>query len=89
MKETQRKQHLVKLNEKKETEDFFKFLEKNGYKNIQNISYESLRIKVVVIDRNQFFATNTTCLAAAATKGLKLISIKQFKDKLKNHEKSL
>ena len=89
MKEAQRKQHLIKLNDKKETEDFFKFLEQNSYKNIQNLSFESLRIKVVVVDHNQFFATNATCLAAAVTKGLRLISVKQFKQKLENYDKRL
>ena len=76
----QRKQYLVKLNNSIEGNKFIKYLEDNGLKNVHNVSQESLRIKVLVVDENVFFSTNVTCLSAAAIVGIKPISIEEFKE---------
>ena len=80
----QRKQYLVKLDNATNGNNFISYLEKNGFKNLQNLNYEDLRIKVLVIDQNKFFTTNVTCLSAAAMVGIKPISIDDFKDEFEN-----
>ena len=79
MKNSQRKQVLVKLANHKEGEEFIKYLEGNGLLNVHNISFDKLRIKVLVVDKNEFFSTNVTCLAALASCGIKPISVNDFK----------
>lgn len=81
MKNSQRKQVLVKLADLKEGDEFIKYLESNGFLNIHNITFSNLRIKVLVVDNNKFFSTNITCLAALATCGIKPISVDEFKTK--------
>ncbi len=81
MKNSQRKQVLVKLVNNKEGEEFIEYLESNGLLNVHNITFDKLRIKVLVIDKNEFFSTNVTCLAALASCGIKPISTDEFKTK--------
>lgn len=59
---------LVKLNSK----DNLEYLESIGYDNIQNITFDNLRIKVVVIDdsKNIIMPISVTCLAALKIKPL-------------------
>ena len=76
----QRRQLLVKLSNKADGENFIEFLENNGLINVHNISYDSLRIKVLVVDDKEFFSTNVTCLAALASCNIKPITIEEFKD---------
>lgn len=80
----QRKQYLVKLDNSNEGRTFINYLEQNGFKNLQNLSYETLRIKVFVIQKYEFFTTNVTCLSAAAMVGIKPISIDEFKEEFEN-----
>ena len=80
----QLKQTLVKLIGKNEGDAFIKFLENNGFSNIQNLSYDRLKIKVLVVDKKEFFGTNVTCLSALAMFGIKPIDTKQFITKFEN-----
>lgn len=80
MKHNQRKQVLVKLTNSKEGKEFIDYLENNGFINIHNISFDSLRVKVIVVDTDKFWSTNITCLAAVASCGIKPISIEEFKN---------
>ena len=74
----QRKQFLVKMQDKNEGDQFIQYLESNGCQNIHNISYDTMRIKVVVINNNVFFTTNATCLAAIAQAGVHPISVAEY-----------
>lgn len=75
----QRKQFLVKLQDENEGNQFIEYLEYNGLVNVHKVSFDSLRIKVLVIDSKKFFSTNVTCLAALASCGIKPISVNDFK----------
>ena len=81
MKKTQRKQSLVKLKDSKEGAEFISYLEQNGFENVHKVSYENLRVKVLVVDEKSFASTNVTCLAAAANCGIKPISVEEYKSK--------
>ena len=74
----QRKQFLVKLQDQSEGDNFIQYLENNGYSNVHNVSYDSLRIKVLVVDKNVFFSTNATCLAALSQSGIRPIGVDDF-----------
>jgi len=75
----QRKQFIVKLENEKEGNRFIKYLEHNGFNNIHNVSFNRLKIKVLVIDNSIFFPTNATCLAALSSQRIKPISTDEFK----------
>lgn len=87
------KQRIVKLINKEEGDFFIKYLENIGLKNVNNLSYDKLQVndklqvKVVVVDSNKFFATNVTCLAAAASCGIRPISVEEFKNN-KDHKET-
>ena len=74
----QRKQYIVKLPNEIKGNKFIKSLENKGFNNVHKISFESLRIKVLVIGKNEFFSTNAICLAALSRCGIKPISIEDF-----------
>lgn len=74
----QRKQYLVKLASKAEGDQFIDFLEQNGYKNLTNVLYDTLKVKVIVVDNNHFYPSNVTSLAALASIGEKPISVSEF-----------
>ena len=74
----QRRQFLVKLANESEGNQFIKFLESEGLENIHKITFDRLRIKVLVVDDTAFFATNVTCLAALAGSNIKPISVDEF-----------
>ena len=86
MKQTQRKQTLVKLESKTKGEAFIKWLEENGYSNVQNLSYDSLRIKILVVDSDSkiFFGTNVTCLAILASSDIHPIDSENFTDSIQS-----
>lgn len=75
----QRKQFLVKLSNESEGNQFIEYLTNKGFSNIHKISFNQLRVKVLVIDDQNFFSTNVTCLAAFASCGIKPISVDEFK----------
>lgn len=75
----QRKQFLVKLENENKANKFIKYLENNGFLNVHNITFNKLRIKVLLVNKNEFFSTNITCLAALSNYGIKPISIDEFK----------
>lgn len=74
----QRKQFLVKLPNEIKGNEFIKYLEKHGFENAHNINFDSLRVKVLVIDDKKFFSTNVTCLAALASCNIKPMTIDDF-----------
>ena len=74
----QRKQFLVKLSNESEGNQFIQFLESEGFENIHKITFDRLRIKVLVVDGTAFFATNITCLAALAGSNIKPIGVDDF-----------
>lgn len=74
----QRKQYIVKLPNEIKGNKFIKSLENKGLNNVHKISFKSLRIKVLVIGKNEFFSTNAICLAALSRCGIKPISIEDF-----------
>ena len=69
---------IVKMENAKEGKLFFDYLEAQGFNNIQNLDYESLSTKVLVVNDSEkyFFGINVTGLAAGKPK---LISVEQFK----------
>ena len=81
----QRKQFLVKLSDEEQGNKFIKFLENEGFENVHNISFEGLKIKVLVVGDEKFFGTNVTCLAALANKNIKPITIEEFIVKYKSN----
>ena len=80
----QRKQVLVKISNENEGNYFIQHLEKEGFLNVHNITFDKLRTKVLVIDRKKFFQINVTCLAALASCGIKPISVDEFIDQTKS-----
>ena len=74
----QRKQFLVKISNEIEGNKFIKYLEDEGFENIHKVTFDKLRVKVLVIDGKTFFSTNTTCLAALASCKIKPLSIEDF-----------
>ena len=70
------KSFLLKVN----SNENIKYLEKAGYTNAQNISFDGLRVKVLVVDElsKVFYATNVTCLAAFNGKG-NILNFEEFK----------
>ena len=62
------------------SDENIKYLERAGYKNAQNISFDGLRVKVVVVDEfsKSFYAINITCLASLNGKG-NILNFEEFK----------
>ena len=69
---------LLKIN----SNDNIKYLEIAGYTNIQNVSFEGLRAKVVVVDEMEkiFRPISVTCLAAINIKPLNFEEFKVIND---------
>lgn len=63
----QRKQYLVNISNEIEGNKFIEYLENKGFENIHKVTFDKLRVKVLVISGKTFFSTNTTCLAALAS----------------------
>ena len=84
MKTTQREQILVKLENKEKGNDFILWLENNGYANVQNLNFDSLKIKVIVVDVNAktFFGTSVTSIACSVSSGNHPVSIANFKQNI-------
>ena len=84
MKTEQRKQILVELENKEKGNDFILWLENNGYANVQNLNFDSLKIKVIVVDVNakSFFGTGVTCIACSVSSGNHPVSIDNFKQNI-------
>ena len=74
----QRRQILVQLSNKDTGQQFIDFLEKNDFENVHNITYDTLKIKVLVIENKKFFSTNTTCLAALAGCGIRPLCADEY-----------
>ena len=66
---------LLKLN----SEENFNYLEKSGYENIHKISFENMRVKVIVVDmcEKKILPISVTCLAAMK---IKPISFEEFRE---------
>lgn len=65
---------LLKIN----SQENIDYLEDNGYENVQKISFENMRAKVVVVDEleKSFNAISVTCLAGM---NIKPINFEEFK----------
>lgn len=77
MKKTwQNGQIAVCYHGREEAQRLYKWLDGNGYKNIQGLSPENYTFPVVCVDESGiYFGTNTTCMAAAASKGIHALSL--------------
>lgn len=72
-------QCYVKFSGKEQGNLLINFLVSNGFENIQSIKAESLRIPVIVINKNKtFFTTNVTCMACAVSCGKQIFSVEEF-----------
>ena len=65
---------LLKIDKEQD----IKYLERYGYENVQNVSFDGLRAKIVVVDEMQktFFPISVTCLAAM---NIKPLNFQEFK----------
>ena len=72
-----RGQILVRYGGKEEVQMLYDRLIRNGYRNVQGLTAEKYSFPVVVVETGEriFFGTNTTCMAAAASKGIRPIGI--------------
>lgn len=63
---------------KVDKEEDIKYLERYGYENVQKISFEGLRAKVLVVDEmgKTFLPISVTCLAAM---NIKPLNFQEFK----------
>ena len=63
---------------KVDKEEDIKYLERYGYENVQNVSFDRLRAKVLVIDEmgKTFLPISVTCLAAM---NIKPLNFQEFK----------
>ena len=68
---------LLKVN----SEENILFLEEVGYENVQKITYDNMRTKVVVVDESEksFMPISVTCLAGIAGTGVKPINFEEFR----------
>ena len=84
MKTTQREQIFVELENKEKGNDIILRLENNGYTNVQNLSFDSLKIKVIIIDvtAKTFFGTSVTSIACSVSSGNHPVSIDNFKQNI-------
>lgn len=73
-------QALVRYEGKEEAQALYDRLIRNGYRNAQRLTAENYSFPVVVIDLEEktFFGTNTTCMAAAASNGIRPICVAAF-----------
>ena len=79
MRTTQRKQTLVKLENQDQDDKFIAWLENSGFENVQNLTFDKLTTKVLVIENNIFFGTNATVLACFVNCDVTPITVEQFK----------
>ena len=77
---TMRGQVLVRYSGKDEAQKLYDLLIRNGYRNVQGLTAETYSFPVVVVETGAkiFFGTNTACMAAAASKGIRPIEAKAF-----------
>ena len=77
---TMRGQVLVRYSGKKEAQTLYDRLTRNGYRNPQGLTAENYSFPAVVIETGEkiFFGTNTACMAAAASKGIRPIGTEEF-----------
>ena len=57
-----------------------KFLEANGFNNVQGLHYPEYHFPIIVADfgKNVYFGSNVTCMAALASVGGRQISFTDF-----------
>ena len=60
--------------------EVFAWLEKHGYRNVQQLTVENYIFPVIVVDTKEkiFFGTNTTCMAVRLPKVYELDEIKSL-----------
>lgn len=83
---TMKGQVLVRYSGKDEAQTLYDQLIRNGYRNPQGLTAENYSFPAVVIEAETkiFFGTNTACMAAAASKGIRPIGIAEFLVSLPN-----
>jgi hypothetical protein len=54
------------------------WLETHGYKNVQNLSEKKYKLSVIVVEGDEFFGTNVTCMAAWCSCGNRVIPFETF-----------
>lgn len=73
------RQALVRYSGKEETARLYEWLDGNGYRNIQHLSPDSYIFPVVCVNESgEYFGTNVTCMAAAASCGIRPIDAEEF-----------
>ncbi len=77
---TTRGQVLVRCSGKEEVQAFCERLVRNGYRNPQGLTADNYSFPVIVVETEEktFFGTNTACMAAAASKGIRPMEIAAF-----------
>lgn len=79
------KQSIVRVSGKEDFEKILSYCLESGYKNPHGICAESFPVPlgIIVVDeiKKVFFLTNVTCIAAAASQGIKAVEAKDFFEK--------
>lgn len=62
-----------------EAQRLFAWLEEHGYRNIQHLTPENYKFPAICVDESgEFFGTNVTCMAAAASCGRRAIGVDEL-----------
>ena len=79
------RQSIVRVSESEDFEKVLSYCLESGYKNPHGICAESFPVPlgIIVVDeiKKVFFLTNITCMAAAASQGIRPIDAKDFFEK--------
>ena len=79
------RQSIVRISKKEDFEKILFFCLEQGYKNPHGICADSFPVPlgIIVVDEIErvFFLTNVTCMAAAASQGIRPIDAKVFLEK--------
>ncbi len=70
-------QVVVRYSGKEEAQALYDRLLRNGYRNPQGLTAENYSFPAVVVETEEkiFFGTNTACMAAAASKGIRPVGV--------------
>ena len=73
------KQALVSYGGKEEAAKLYAWLNGNGYRNVGGITPKNYKFPVIVVNESgEYFGTNATCMAAAASCGIHAVSVDEF-----------
>lgn len=72
-------QILVRYSDGADAQRLYAWLEEHGYRNTQHLTAENYKFPAICVDESgEFFGTNVTCMAAAASCGRKAIGVDEF-----------